>query len=62
MRRWYDGTRRKQINQAMRAASDAFDLAYNHIQTDDDPIKHTAAVSKALAEVRRHARANRQPT
>lgn len=62
MRRWYDGTRRRQINKAMRTASDAFDLAYNHSQTDADLIKHTEAVSKALAEVRRHARANRYPT
>lgn len=62
MRRWYDGTRRTQINKAMRAAADAFDRAYYHSQTDGDLIKHTEAASKALAEVRRHARANHGPT
>lgn len=62
MRRWYDGDRRTQIKKAMREASEAFDKAYHHSPTDDDLIKNTEAVSKALAEVRRHARANRQPT
>lgn len=43
---------------AMRDAYEAFDLAYYRSQTNDDLLKHTAAVSKALAEVRRHVRAN----
>ncbi|WP_302415870.1 hypothetical protein [Mycobacteroides abscessus] len=42
----------------MRDAYEAFDLAYYRSQTNDDLLKHTAAVSKALAEVRRHVRAN----
>lgn len=62
MKHWIDGDRRKQINQAMREAHTAFDLAYHKSPTDADLIKHTEAVSKALAEVRRHARANRYPT
>ncbi len=60
MRCWYDGPRRIQIRNAMRMASEAFDKAYHHSPTDDDLIKNTEAVSKALAEVRRHARANRE--
>lgn len=62
VRSWYDGTHRKQINQAMREASDAFDLAYHKSQTDGDLLKNTEAVTKALAKVRRHVRANRYPT
>lgn len=62
MKYWYDGTRRTQINKAMRDAWDAMDRAYHHSDTDADLIKHTAAASKALAEVRRHSRANRHTT
>jgi hypothetical protein len=58
VKRWYDGPKRRQINKAMRDAYEAFDLAYYRSQTNDDLLKHTAAVSKALAEVRRHVRAN----
>jgi hypothetical protein len=56
---WVDGDRVKMISHAMSEAMTAMDRAYYHSHTDSDLIKHTKAVSKALTEVRRHARANR---
>lgn len=55
---WYQGPRHREINKAMRDASEAFDRAYHRSQSNADLLKHTAAVSTALAEVRRHVHAN----
>lgn len=62
MNSWIDGDRRKQISRAMTKAREAMDLAYYHSHTDADLVKHTQALSTALSEVRRHARANRYRT
>jgi len=59
---WIDGERRKQISRAMTEAWEAMDKAYYHSHTDADLLRHTEAVGKALAKVRRHARANQHPT
>lgn len=55
---WYKGPRHREINEALRDASEAFDRAYHRSQTNTDLLKHTAALSKAVAEVQRHVRAN----
>ncbi len=55
---WYEGPRHREINKAMRDASEAFDRAYHRSPSNADLLKNTTAVSKALAEVRRHVHAN----
>ncbi|AXC35620.1 hypothetical protein SEA_CLIFTON_78 [Mycobacterium phage Clifton] len=55
---WYEGQKRKEINAAMRRAYEAMDRAYHRSQTNDDLLNHTTECSRALAEVRRHAREN----
>jgi hypothetical protein len=62
MNAWVDGDRHEMISRAMSEAWEAMDLAYYRSATDADLIKHTRSVSRALAEVRRHARANRHPS
>lgn len=55
---WYTGPRHREINEALRDASEAFDRVYHRSQTNADLLKHTAVLGKALAEVQRHVRAN----
>ncbi|WP_237074055.1 hypothetical protein [Mycobacteroides abscessus] len=56
--RWYEGPRHREINKALRDASEAFDRAYHHSQSNADLLKHTATASQALAAARRHIHAN----
>lgn len=55
---WTQGPRRSQINLAMTGAWEAMDRFYYHSHTNEQLLANAEAVSKAVAEVRRHARAN----
>jgi hypothetical protein len=55
---WNDGDRCKPISKAIGAAWEAMDRLYYHSHTDADVVKNADAVSHALVQVRRHARAN----
>lgn len=51
---WTDGTRRPQINKAMRRAHDAFDRAYYKSQTNEDLLRNILATTAALNDALRN--------
>lgn len=55
---WIDGVRRQPISKAMTKAWEAMDRAYYHSHSNQDLMDNTAALIKALNDVRLQVRLN----